>query len=107
MKIETTSSVALLGYLGLNLATQASAAGIAVKNPGDVVIGDQITIKWESIGKNKFDIALFEGDYCEGTAVADLCGKSQGCGDSAGDYNVIVPLSVNDGQCEPCIGRTV
>lgn len=103
---STTASLALLGCLGLNLAKQANAAGLDVQNPGDVVLGNQITIKWDSIGQNRFDIVLFADDFCEESQVADLCGKSNGCSDSAGDYNVVVPDSVGDGQCELRFVRT-
>lgn len=58
------------------------------------------------VGQGRFDIGLYYGANCDGTPVADLCGKTNskgeliGCQDTAGDYDVVVPLDIMSGECE-------
>lgn len=107
---QTRKAMSSAGFFGLALllASSDNVVGmntdavdeLNVGNPGTVVLGDSFTVEWESIGSNRFDIALFADDKCSGKAATDLCGKDDGCGDSQGDHNVIVPESVGEGECE-------
>lgn len=91
----SAASISLLGCLALG-----RAASLNVHNPGIVVLGEQWRLEWDSVGMAKFDIGLYKGGSCGGSKFQDLCGKATGCGDSTGDYNVVVPASVPAGKCK-------
>lgn len=108
---QTRKAMSSAGFFGLALllASSDNVVGMTntdtvdeldVGNPGTVVLGDSFAVEWESIGINRFDIELFAGSKCSGETATDLCGKDNGCGDSQGDHNVIVPESVGEGECE-------
>lgn len=96
------SAAFAFGLLALAKRAENAAAqqndGLNVYNPGHVVLGDTLTVEWDGVGQNKFDLVMFEGSTCEGDYELDLCGQDEGCGDSKGDYNVIIPTSVTPGE---------
>lgn len=93
--------------LGISLLTRGrnqAATGsdifqLIVDNPGTVVVGEAFTVQWGSIGENTFDIGLFNNSACEGEHVHDLCSEDDGCSDSDGSFNAIVPTSLGEGTC--------
>lgn len=99
------SALAWLGVIAL-LGGKCDGSGdteeLDVENPGAVVLGETFVLEWESIGQNRFDVELFtDSSDCDGSGeLVDLCGKSDGCGDSKGDLNVVVPTSAGSGERE-------
>lgn len=96
-------SAALAGLAAL-LGTQSGARAqseLDVDNPGAVLLDKAFTLEWESVGQNRFDVKLYPNSgSCEGSDPVDLCNKSNGCADSKGDLNVVVPMSVGEGERE-------
>lgn len=76
-------------------------SSLDVDNPRAVVLDRTFTLEWESVGENKFDVMLYPNSgSCDGNDPVDLCNKSDGCADSKGDLNVVVPVSVGSGERE-------
>lgn len=105
MMVQTIKPAALLGLavalFGAQNGVQATSK-LDVDNPRAVVLDQTFTLEWESVGDNKFDVVLYpnSGSCDGGDDPVDLCGKKDGCGDSAGDLNVVVPMSVGEGERE-------
>lgn len=97
-------SVALAGLatlLGGNSGAEATSS-LSVFDPGAVVLGRAFVLEWESVGLERFDIMLYPNSAsCDGSGEPlDLCGKSNGCADSQGDMNVVVPAEAGVGERE-------
>lgn len=93
---------ALVGLAAL-LRTESVRAqsSLEVHDPGAVMLDRTFPLKWESVGQNKFDVMLFPNSgSCDGSDPVDLCGQSEGCGDSQGDLNIVVPMSAGAGERE-------
>lgn len=97
--------VALAWLAALLLAGRSGAQAqteLNVHNPRAVVLGRAFALEWDSVGMNKFDVKLYpNSDSCDGSDEPfDLCGKPDGCGDSKGDLNVVVPTEAGEGERE-------
>lgn len=102
--VKPAALVGLAALLGTNNGVRA-ASKLDVDNPGAVVLDKTFTLTWESIGENRFDIMLYPNSgSCDGSDPVDLCGKDNGCADSKGDFNVVVPMSVGEGEREYLCG---
>lgn len=98
--IKPAAFVGLAALLGTQSGVRA-ADELDVDNPGAVMLGKAFTLEWASVGNNKFDVMLYPNSgSCGGGDPVDLCGKSDGCADSKGDLNVVVPMSAGEGERE-------
>eukprot|EP00752_Nemacystus_decipiens_P011709 g10390.t1 len=95
--IKPAAFVGLAALFGHN-SVQATS-NLDVDNPGAVLLGKTFKLTWDSVGENRFDVMLYPNSgSCEGSDPVDLCNKSDGCHDSKGDLNVVVPSSVGEGE---------
>lgn len=103
-------TVGLAGSLGLAAllgAAQQSGvhaqSSLDVQNPGSLVLGNTFTLEW-SVSDDEhhsYDVELFVGsDSCDGDSSLDLCNESDGCGDSMGDLNLVLPEEAGEGERE-------
>lgn len=97
---RTVKPAALVGLAALFNGVRAQT-DLDVDNPGEVVLDKTFTLTWNSVGQNKFDVMLFPNSAsCDGSEPVDLCNESDGCGDSKGDLNIVVPMAVGAGERE-------
>lgn len=97
-------SVALAGLAALLAGNSGADAtsSLNVFHPGAVVLGRAFALEWESVGQDRFDVILYPNSgSCGGSGEPlDLCGKANGCADSQGDLNVVVPAEAGVGERE-------
>ncbi|CAM9371905.1 unnamed protein product [Choristocarpus tenellus] len=85
-------------WISLCAASLAAAQTITVENPGNIAAGDEFRTTWEPFGTGlRYNYYLYPNSECSGTAVTNLCSKSNGCLDNTGDENLVVPSSVVEG----------
>lgn len=102
--IKPAAFAGLAALLGTQNGVRATDK-LDVVNPGAVVLDRAFTLEWGSIGEERFDVKLYPNSgSCEGSDPVDLCGKSNGCLDSKGDLNVVVPMSAGEGEREYPMG---
>ncbi|CAM9884349.1 unnamed protein product [Scytosiphon promiscuus] len=93
------ASIGFAALLGGKSGAQGQPDELNVYNPGSVVVDRSFTLEWESIGQNSFDVVLFaDSSSCSGSEPVDLCNESDGCGDSQGDLNLVIPASAGEGE---------
>lgn len=101
MRKSALATVGLAALLGAKSGALGQPDELDVYNPGSVVLGQSFTLEWESIGQNSFDVVLFaDSSSCSGSEPVDLCNESDGCGDSKGDLNIVIPVSAGEGERE-------
>lgn len=104
-------TAALAGSLGLAALLGATQSGVYaegsldVQNPGSIVLGQTFTLEWAvSDDEHKsYDVELFlDSASCDGSSSLDLCNQADGCGDSQGDLNLVLPADAGEGERECC-----
>lgn len=106
--MKRTIKPVALGSLGLAALLGAQSGALAqsdldVDNPGAVVLDRTFTLEWAVSGDEhkSYDVQLFPNSAtCDGTDPVDLCNESDGCGDSKGDLNLVVPMDAGEGERE-------
>lgn len=105
--IKPAALVGLVALVGTQNSVRAQSK-LDVDSPGAVVLDQTFTLTWDSVGQNQFDIMLYpNSDSCDGSDPMDLCNQEDGCGDSQGDRNIIVPMSAGEGEREYLFGTPV